>query len=98
MNDYTRNQSARHALEILKMSTLEALYKLSIVRSPVHQLKILKNLDIPEIVSSGPKRRALICGILTHLEKEDEYTKDLGKGYWKITEEGIAAIEGHNRT
>ena len=97
MNDNTRNAFAHHALEILKMSTLEALYKRNIVESSVRQLKILEDLGIPEIAPNGPERRSLICGILLHLQ-EDEYAKDLGNGYWKITKEGIAVIEVHNRT
>ncbi len=97
MNDNTRNQSAHHALEILKMSTLEALYKRNIVESRVRQLKILEDLGIPEIAPNGPERRSLIYGILLHLQA-NRYTKYLENGFWKITKEGIAVIEGHNRT
>ena len=93
MNDNTRNAFAHHALEILKMSTLEALYKRSIVESPVHQLKILRDLGIPEIAPSGLERRSLIYGILLHLDA-DGYAEWLGNGRWKITKAGTAAIEG----
>ena len=92
MNNNTRNAFAHHALEILKMSTLEALYKRSTVESHVRQLKILGDLGIPEIAPSGPERRSLIYGILLHLQ-EDGYAKDLGNGRWKITEEGVSVIE-----
>ena len=99
MNDNTRNAFAHHALEILKMSTLEALYKRSNSTPHVQQLEILRDLGISEITTRYLReRRSLIHGILLHLEADDEYTEYLGNGLWKITKEGIAVIERHNRT
>ena len=98
MNDNTRNVFVHHALEILKMSTLEALYKRSNSTPRVQQLEILGDLGISEITTRYLReRRPLIHGILLHLEA-DGYTEYLGNGYWKITKEGIAVIEGQERT
>ena len=98
MNDNTRNAFAHHALEILKMSTLEALYKRSNSTPHVQQLKILRDLGIPEITTRHLReRRSLIHGILLHLEANG-YTEYLEDGYWEITKEGIAVIEGHEQT
>ena len=98
MNDNTRNQSAHDALEILKMSALEALYKRSsstyFVEPHVQQLEILRDLGIPEITTRYLReRRSLIHGILLHLEADNKYAEYLGNGRWRITKEGISAIE-----
>ena len=96
MNNNTRNTCAHHALEILKMSTLEVLYQqkssVYFVKPHVQQLEILRELGIPEIAPSGPERRSLIYGILLHLA-EDDYVECLGNGRWRITKKGMSAIE-----
>ena len=98
MNNNTRNVFARHALEILKMSALEALYKRCLIGAYAQQLEILGDLRIPVITRGNLERRSLIYGILLHLQEDDGYARGLGNGRWEITEKGISVIEGHNRT
>jgi hypothetical protein len=97
MNNNARNALVHHALEILKMSTLEALYKQSssayFVKPHVQELEIRQYLGIPKIKPKDVREGShLILGILQYLEA-DGYAKCLENGRWRITEKGMSAIE-----
>ena len=101
MNDNIRNTCAHHALEILKMSTLEALYKQGssayFVKPHVQQLEIRQDLGIPKITPKDVREGShLILGILQYLEA-DGYAECLENGRWRITGKGMSAI-GTDRT
>ena len=94
MTDNTRNEIARHSLEILKLAVLDVLYQQPLDytgtrRSTVSAAKIRERLDIPQ-----PANR-LMRGMLDILEN-DKYAVSVGFGAWQITNKGISVIETEN--
>ena len=93
INDNTRNEFASYGLDILKRSVLLVLYSARNY-GPLQLTAIREQLGIPKVDENSDARdNSLVYGILTHLQN-DGYVEYLRSPGWRITEEGIQAIEG----
>ena len=94
MTDNTRNEFARHSLEILKLVVLDVLYQQPLDStgkrmSTVRGAKICEQLNMPKVSNR------LMRGLLDILE-DNEYAEKVGIGAWQITNKGISVIEKEN--
>lgn len=92
INDNTRNELARHGLEILKRAVLDVLYQEAKEGGIVDVETICKKLPILPTKRSG-NTNSLIIGVLSHLQddRDAEYVPYAKAG--RITEKGMSVIE-----
>jgi len=94
MTDKTRNEFARHSLEILQLAVLDVLYQQPLDhtgtrRSTVSSAKIREKLGMQKL----PSR--FMRGMLDVLEYY-KYADHVHVGGWRIRDEGISVLEMEN--
>ena len=92
INDNTRNELARHGLEILKRAVLDVLYQEAKEGGIVAVETICKKLPILPTKNSG-YTNSLIIGVLSHLQDDRDAKYVSYEKAGRITEKGRSVIE-----
>ncbi|MYA71174.1 hypothetical protein F4009_18045 [Candidatus Poribacteria bacterium] len=96
MTDNTRNEIARHSLEILKLAVLEVLYQhTGPHKGCMSAADIREKLKIQRPKYAAGSVNDLFHGTLSYL-KDDKYADHIYRDAWRITELGISVIEKEN--
>ena len=93
INDNTRNELARHGLEILKRAVLDVLYQEAKEGGIVDRETIFKKLPILCTEKEDRNTYSLIVGVLSHLADDGHARYVPYEKGGQITEEGISVIE-----